>query len=198
MMRSLPFQADGQALGGHPATRVALIMVAAGAMIALFTIVAALIAGPRLIVDLPKLVRPDLWTAFKVHAVADDIGNQVRNAGLDGPLATLTPIYALEAGLDIPAELAGGPFFYRIGDYLPASERERYNLPSPSNIADIFEKNLPAAILVGFEGALDAPLADYAETHGYTLLERAFGKDRYGTGRLYLAPSAAHGAGRGE
>jgi hypothetical protein len=161
-------------------------MRSAAPLLSTLALAAVIVSAPRLFADLPSIVSPERWTAFKVHSVAEDIGVAVRESGQDGPVATLTPIYALEAGLDIYPEFATGPFYYRIGDYLTAEERETFRVASPTTLDALFKQTPPAAILTGFEDKLDLPFETYGEANGYEVLPSAFGKDRYGEGRLLL------------
>ncbi len=158
----------------------------AAPLLCTLALAAVILGGPRLMSDLRALASSDRWTPFKVHALAEDIGNAVRGSGVSGPIATLVPIYALEAGLDIYPEFATGPFYYRIGDYLTPEERSAFSVTSPSTLDDLFSENPPAAILTGFEGKLDIPFERYAADKGYDVLPMTFGEDRYGRGRLSL------------
>ncbi len=160
---------------------------AATPLLATFAMAALVLGGPRLFADLPSIMTPERWTPLRVHAVADDIGEAIREAGRNGPLATLVPIYALEAGLDVYPELATGPFYYRIGDYLTAADREAFFVTSPVTLETLFDRNPPAAILTGYEGKLDQPFERYGEINGYDTLLAPFGEDRYGRGKLMLA-----------
>lgn len=159
---------------------------AATPLLVTFALAALVLGGPRLFANLPSIVTPDRWTPVKVHAVSADIGEAMRAAGRSGPVATLVPIYALEAGLDVYSELGTGPFYYRIGDYLTAEDRETFHVASPATLGTLFERNPPAAILTGYEGKLDQPLERYGEINGYDTLPASFGEDRYGRGKLML------------
>lgn len=147
-----------------------------------------IVGGPLLLQDLPKLVRPSAWMGIKTHKIGMRIRSHVpASGGRETPLvATLSPIYVLDGGLDIYPELAAGPFYYRIGDYLSEEERRAYRVTSPSVIGSLFDSEPPDAILVGHEGTLDAPLQSYAETHGYHRVEDFIGKDKYGESVLYV------------
>ncbi len=155
-------------------------------LLSTIALAAFLVGAPRLFADLPSIASPERWTAFKVHAVAEDIGAVVADSGENGPVATLVPIYALEAGLEIYPEFATGPFYYRIGDYLTAEERETFRVASPTTLDALFDRTPPAAILTGYEGKLDLPFDRYGEANSYEALPTVFGKDRYGEGQLWL------------
>jgi 4-amino-4-deoxy-L-arabinose transferase-like glycosyltransferase len=158
----------------------------AAPLLSTIALAAFVVGAPRLFADLPSIASPERWTAFEVHAVAEDIGAAVTSSGQNGPVATLVPIYALEAGLEIYPEFATGPFYYRVGDYLTAEERETFRIASPTTLDALFERTPPAAILTGYEGGLDLPFDRYGEANGYEALPTVFGKDRYGEGMLWL------------
>ena len=148
-----------------------------------------MLGGPKLAQSLPNLLAPSTWTGVKVQqtavAMRGAIGDRSEGKAL---VATLAPIYALEAGFDVYPELASGPFYYRIGDYLSEEDRQRYQVTSPSTVDGLLDQQPPVAILVGHEGALDAPLIDYAHARGYVLVDAPIGRDRYGESMLYLKP----------
>lgn len=160
-------------------------------------LIAALAAGafvlgaPQLLQDLPRLAKPSTWTGLQVHDTARRIREHLNLEGRRPRLATLSPIYAVDAGLDIYPQLASGPFYYRIGDYLTAEQRAAYNITSPSTIGELFDAAPPDAILVGHEGELDDPLEAYALSHGYIKVTEPLGADRYGDSILYVHPASA-------
>lgn len=149
----------------------------------------ALVAGaPMLAPALRDLARPGAWTGVRVEAIADRIRIEVRGAGGSGAVATLSPIFVLEADLPIEPGLAAGPFVYRVGEMLPADHRSHYaRIVSPLTIQRDLAMNPPSGILVGQEGDLDRPLEDFARANGYA---RSFTAD-VGRGEritLYVAP----------
>lgn len=131
-------------------------------------VVAALIGTPILLSSAPKLVDVAGWTGFQVHRDAVQMASIARAAPGRSAMATLSPIYALEGGMDVYPALAMGPFVYRASAWIPAEERRHYrSLASPGTIGAMLENAPPAAILIGEEGALDAPLAAFAIAHRY-------------------------------
>jgi hypothetical protein len=149
-------------------------------------------AAPKLFGDLPKLASPAEWTGYRVHRVAERIREQVDDGGVwPAKLATLSPIYALEGGLEVYRELSAGPFIYRLTSLIPEADRSRYPGVSPDALPRLLDREPPAGILVGFEGELDARLIEYAKSRGYVRLDGAFGSDRYGVGALYVRPAGA-------
>jgi hypothetical protein len=101
----------------------------------------------------------------------------------DCKIATLSPLFVIESNLPIYSELSTGPFLYRVGDLLTPEQRNRFVGTSPKSIGYLFAEDPPAAILIGFEGALDKPLVEYAIIHNYKKIDViGFG------GELYVRP----------
>lgn len=159
--------------------------------IALSAIAAAavVIGAPRLAQHAPKLAKPEKWTVFKVHAAGEALAAEMRKAGVDGKVFTFLPIYPLEGGLEVYPEFATGQFAYRTGDLTKPSPLAKYRTTSPSKIADFLENDPPAAMLLGFEPELEAPMAEFAARKGYRRVEGLTVKDRYGDGYLLLRPA---------
>lgn len=136
-----------------------------------------LIGAPILLASLPKLFSVSRWTGFRVHQDARHIAAIVRSARPEGTLATLSPVHALEGGLAIEPALAMGPFVYRASDWIPPRDRRHYrHLASPASIGPLLDSAPPAGILIGFEGALDAPLAAFAARHNYVAHRLSLGQ----------------------
>lgn len=150
-------------------------------------LVLVLIGAPRLLVDLPRLAHPERWSAVVLHRQALALANET--AGDARPIATLAPLYPLEAKRPIYPELAAGFVLYRVGDYLRRTEGAHYRyLASPTTIGQILEQRRPSAILLGTEPKLDATFATFARTHGYVLSPTAIADQRNGALQLYLSP----------
>jgi 4-amino-4-deoxy-L-arabinose transferase-like glycosyltransferase len=122
------------------------------------------------------------WTPLAVHREALAIRHALGGGeNPSAPVATLAPIYALEAGLSIYPELATGPFLYRVGDLLTETQRARHVATSPATVEALLARRPPSAILVGTEPeALEAPFVRYAEAHGFRRAPQAPG--------LYVRP----------
>lgn len=120
---------------------------------------------------------PDHWSPTQVRKAASAVRARIPQSFLEMPVATLTPLFVIEAGLPIYPELATGPFTFRIANYLSAAQLKRYRTTSPRDLPALLERVPPSAILVGFEGELDKPFIRYAEDAGYEkyrhFLERA-------------------------
>ncbi len=127
------------------------------------------------------------WKPIEIHEIAGRIAIEVEQSRYpDAPIATLSPLYALEANLPIYPELATGPFLYRISDLLTPQQRARYTATSQSSLARLFASNPPAAIFVGFEKELDPAFVAYADSAGYHLVDGNFGD-----GKLYVCEASS-------
>ena len=146
------------------------------------------LAAPRLAQHAPKAATPDKWTVNKVHRGGRDIAAAMAAAGIEGKVATLLPVYPLEGGLPVYAEFATGQFAYRLADITEPSLAQYYKTTSPTQVEALFQADPPAAILVGFEPALEAPFVRFAEKNGYRRVADFTLKDRYGDGVLFLKP----------
>ena len=116
-----------------------------------------------------RALDPTGWTVTRVQGASQDIRQQIEAKGVSGPVLTLSPIFALEAGLPIYRELSAGPFFFRTADRLmPAATVESLNGVSPATLDALLQRQPPAAVLVGNESLwIEQPLIDYAQTHGF-------------------------------
>jgi 4-amino-4-deoxy-L-arabinose transferase-like glycosyltransferase len=147
---------------------------------------AALVGAPRILQHAPKLASPSGWTVVKVHNAGAAIAAAMAEAGVDGKVLTLLPIYPLEAGLAVYPEFATGQFVYRTGDLTPPALLAKYRTTSPSGLPAFLADDPPAALLLGFEPALEAPMAEFARRNGYRRVEGLTVKDRYGDGYLLV------------
>jgi hypothetical protein len=116
------------------------------------------------------------WAGISYHRTAHEVRRILETQTSIAPhhtnVATLSPLYALEANLPIYEELATGAFLYRVGDLLTAEERLRYVGTSPDTIHALLDRDPPAAILVGYYTNhpleyLEQPLVEYARTRNY-------------------------------
>ncbi len=105
------------------------------------------------------------------------------------PVATFLPIYPLEAGLPVYAELATGQFAYRIKDVTAPDLAEHYVMAGPSDIDELFAETPPSVILVGYEPRLEAPMIAWAEANGYVPVETSNLNNRYGIGLTLTQPA---------
>lgn len=148
-------------------------------------------AGLMLVMNLPgmarsvgTLVRPATWPAVRIHqegrAIRAAIPEEVRSR----PLATLSPLYALEGELSIYPELSTGPFGYRVGELLAEGQREQFRIASSERLHAMLQETPPCGVLVGFESDLEKAFEEFAIANKYEMRE-----DVVSGGRLYLIRS---------
>jgi hypothetical protein len=135
---------------------------------------------------------------MQVHRHGIALAERLAEAQVAGKVATLAPIYPLEAELPVYSELATGQFAYRTAEYTDADLLRHYTTTSPTEIQALFRDDPPAAFLVGFEPVLEAPMVRFARENGYLRVEDLGISDRYGRGTLYLRynPGVREEAGR--
>lgn len=162
------------------------------AVILFVAAVFALGAGlPRIVQHIPKIVKPDTWTVARAHRDGIAIRDALFEAGVSGKVATLLPIYPLEGGLSVYPEFATGQFVYRTAEFTPPDLLRHYRTTSPGAVRSLFENDPPAALFLGFEPELEAPMAKFAAEMGYQPLETPKIKNRYGEGTLWVRKTAA-------
>lgn len=152
------------------------------------SVVLVIVAMPRLTQHLGRLPHPDRWIVSRVHQAGLAIAGKLSEAGVSGKVATLAPVYPLEGGLAVYPELATGQFGYRIAEFADESILRHYRTTSAATIEAMFEADPPAALLVGFEPELEAPMVRFAEQNGYLRVDGFEIDDRYGAGILYVRP----------
>ena len=146
--------------------------------------------APLLLPSLAGLARPGGWTGVQVARDGRAIAALVGKESPDAPVATLSPIHALEGHLPIYPQFALGPFIVRAAPWVPAEDRGHYAyFITPGAVPALLGSEPPSAILTGMEGANDAPLDSFAKARGYReirlSLKKAEDAERV---RLYLAP----------
>ena len=105
------------------------------------------------------------WPGFVLHRDGREIRMLLEKSGLQGKVATLSPLTPLEADLPVYPQL--GFVYYRIGDFCSAEQRARYHFVCSQDIGLLLEADPPAAILTGIERDLDGALIRFAELHHY-------------------------------
>jgi len=136
---------------------------------------------------LRRLPDPDAWTPISTRQAGQRLARVTSSAGAPVRVATLAPIYPLEGGLEIYRELSTGPFLYRVGDLIENERRDRYTGSSPKSVRKLLAADPPDAILLGFEGKLEDPLAAFAQEHRYVLTEAGMPR-----GQVYLRRPPDH------
>jgi 4-amino-4-deoxy-L-arabinose transferase-like glycosyltransferase len=124
--------------------------------------------------DLKQLSVPQSWVPLQIHA----FDRAIRHDLPEGKVLTLAPVFPLEAGLDTYEMFTVGPLVWRSAHILSAEKRRQYQIIAYSDLDTFLADQPPAAILLGVEdrydgfwiynaGALEGPLLEYAESHGY-------------------------------
>ena len=142
-----------------------------GLVLYLVMLVTTISGASNLYQVLPDFVNSNKWTGIKVHNTSEDIRRSLEPIRQGDLIATLSPLYAIEARLPIYVQFASGPFFYRVGDLLFTQKLEHFQGTSPNRVIEMLERQPPIAVIVGVEGVLDAPLLAYAEEKQFLKLE---------------------------
>lgn len=156
-------------------------------------VLAAANGAPSLLPSTAGVLQPQQWASANVNRDAQRLAAAMESARVTGPVATLEPLQALSGGLNVVPELALGPFIYRAGNAFPSQQRRHYRyLASPTTIGAQLASRRPAAVLVGRDPKLEAPLEEFARSRDYRAVELDWasgGKLRRRT--LFVAPAAA-------
>lgn len=144
--------------------------------------IAAFIINRNILLNpLMQLPQFENWTGIKIHNTSQRIRQALGTINSDTRLATLSPLYALEAGIPIYPELATGPFLYRIGDLISEPQRQQLIATSPQTLPNLLTLHPPTGVFVGFGRNLDQPLIEYATRYHYYPFPQSLNG-----GRLYL------------
>lgn len=127
--------------------------------------ICATLPGLRDYREITTLFHPNEWVPIYAHQQAQ----QFREfSDATGPVLTLAPLYAAEAGLRSYPEFTTSPFFFRVAPFLTPEQRSALKMIAPADLETWLRGQPPALILTGFEGAdVEQPLIDYATNHGY-------------------------------
>ena len=159
----------------------------ANTAMAALAVIGAIGGAPRLVQDLPSLGSPAKWAVNRTHQDGLKIAQELQKRGVDGPVATLFPVYPLAGGLSVYPEFATGPFAYRTGDVGDPDLIAHYVTTSPLSVANRLANEPPAAVLLGFADELEAPIAEFVEQNSYQRTDLVI-KSRYGEAVLYVRP----------
>ncbi len=103
-------------------------------------------------------------------AFTSSVGAEIRDITPPGRVATLGPIFALEAGREIYPWLATGPFSIRTAGLVEPELRRSFVIVAPDELFAALEQDPPVAVLTGIEqgddAQLEAPLAEFARKRG--------------------------------
>jgi hypothetical protein len=128
----------------------------------------------RPVASIAGLTRPAEWIPLQSHAFSE----QLHQYAPPGPVLSLLPMFALEAGCDVYPFEANGPFVWRTSLLLTPQRRLEYGITSPQELPEVLQRTPPVAILIGFEstnagfvrndlGGLETPFIDYARANGF-------------------------------
>jgi hypothetical protein len=107
-------------------------------------------------------------------------------------IATLMPIYPIEAGFGIHPELASVPFFFRTNDDILDDDLERLIGLGPSTVEDWLHENGVRAVLTGYDPWLEEGFRSYAATRKMACFRLDLrGAYRTNRGYLYVDPALA-------
>lgn len=130
----------------------------------------------------------DGLTSIRVHKIAFEVREAVKDMGENDKVATLFPIFVLESKLNIYNELATGPFIYEIGDMIPVKYRKGLVYASPKTIFEVLDREPPKAMLVS-DTEFDYLLLKYAQKRNYLKLNVILPEfPMHGKFSLYLRP----------
>jgi len=147
---------------------------AAQVLLLCLIIVAGLYGGPQLYGNIDRLAAVNKWEPNRVHTEAQELRESIGKLQDDDKVATLYPLYAVEAGLPVYKEFSSGTFLYHVGDLLGEEKRRRYVTTSPNTLADFFEQNPPKVLLLANLQSFDAPFYEFVENHDYYEMEKHF------------------------
>jgi hypothetical protein len=135
------------------------------ALTVLFLLITLGFGGAECFKYFPSDLQSQKWQAEHFHRQAIEIKTCIQNR--KGAIATLSPHYVIEAGLDVYREFATGPFIYRVGNLLSAQALKKYRGVSGGTLDTFFANSSPLAILVGHYPDHEARFINWAENHGY-------------------------------
>jgi hypothetical protein len=152
-------------------------------------IIMLVLGAPRLGQGLAALGALPSSTVFKTDNAGATLRGLLAERGLeDEKVATLMPIYPVEADLPVYPEFATGQFAYRIVPFTEPDLLAHYRAVGPDQIEDFLTKDPPGSLLLGFEPELERPFLQFALSHGYSRISDIGIADRYGTGVLFVRP----------
>lgn len=149
---------------GSPGEKRALLY-----LMLLLVVLSALVNMAGETLNIKRVCKAEEWRSHILDRNAEKLKSAVLQTGLKGKVATLRPLYALEAGLEIYPELASADFAYRVGSFLSEEERRRYHIVSLDSLDALLKHSPPVALVLGFDEELEQPFLQYAQVNGYTL-----------------------------
>ncbi len=164
----------------------------AGLVMAAGIIVMIVLGLPRLGPGVLALKEPQKFTSARIAKDAETMRAFLAESSAgNGPVATLVPLYPLEAGLPVYPEFATGPFAFRIAPYTSPELASRYRMIDAGSVAALLDELPPAAFLLGYYPELEQPLFRYAKENGYRKADISSLDNRYGQGVVYFKKEEA-------
>jgi hypothetical protein len=122
------------------------------------------------------LMSPESWTPIRIERTAQKIATYLQSTQGHGAILTLSPLYAIPAGLPIFPEFVTGPFAWRVSYLLSDEDAVRRGLPLPARIKSFIKEKRPRAILTGQEEQqLETPLIKAAQELEYQPIRTGVG-----------------------
>ncbi len=122
--------------------------------------------------QLPELFQPSHWTSIELHTEAAHL--HVLPASTR--VLTLAPIGPLEAGRRIYPEFVTGPFAWRVAPFIEPGKAARLKIPTPASLAQMFQTDPPAALLLGAERKVEGDFQTFVRANRYRLLPGGHGE----------------------
>ncbi len=108
------------------------------------------------------------WVPSMVRNAALAIRRELANRKAIGPIATLNPLYVIEAGLPLMPAFASSIFLYRTADQDDPALILQVKGIAPGLLDTVLGSNPPAAVLIGHEiEDLSRPMIGWAQEQGY-------------------------------
>ena len=108
-------------------------------------------------------------SADNVPAAVESTAAEIRGlvGGEGNMVATLAPVYALQAGMEIYPELEAGPFALRVAPSVEGDDAMQPGVLAGDGVGRVLAERPPDALLTGAEGDLEAPLVQFAMENVY-------------------------------
>ncbi len=133
-----------------------------------------------------RFTRIESWTPVQVHAVSEKIRVELGADHKNGKIATLSPLYAVESGMQIYPEFATGPFIFRLGNLIDPATLSKVRGVSSHTLSALFENDPPLATIVGHEKNIEASLIAYSD-------RLSFRESRFGSLTMFTMESPVYG-----
>ncbi len=102
-------------------------------------------------------MKPENWVPLQVHQASRDISNDISD---NKPVLTLSPLYAIEGGMEIYPQFSAGPFVFRVAGKLSEEEKRIVNAISDKDLPAFIENNKPNVVIIGPKDKFAKPLVN--------------------------------------